>query len=189
MKINMKILIPLIVIIIVVIIVTILLLTPRGGGGGGGEPTSGTTENTISPTTTTEETQTLGFEVKGVNVGYYDYFDPYNPEKINAGMRGLIEVKVNFTGYATVKQIIIEIKNYGNLTIVSTPLIIGTTEVDMRQFSLPLSMTDQSSNSILESLKSYKVKVYIIYEENGVEKSVSSIAIPADLAKSTTTPR
>uniref|UniRef100_A0A7C4NML2 Uncharacterized protein n=1 Tax=Staphylothermus marinus TaxID=2280 RepID=A0A7C4NML2_STAMA len=192
MKINLKILIPILIAVIVAVLVTTMLLIPRGAGEAEIESPT-TTETTTTPTTTIEETQTIGLSIVGVSVGYYDYFDPYNPEKVSAGKAGLIDVNITFEGYGIVKQIILKIKNYGNLTIVSEPFTISTTQItisttqrETKRFSLELSMNERN---ILDSLKNYRVDVIIIYEENGLEKYISRIVIPLDLSKLTTTPR
>ena len=192
MKINLKILIPILIAVIVAVLVTTMLLIPRGAGEAEIESPT-TTETTTTPTTTIEETQTIGLSIVGVSVGYYDYFDPYNPEKVWAGKAGLIDVNITFEGYGIVKQIILKIKNYGNLTIVSEPFTISTTQItisttqrETKRFSLELSMNERN---ILDSLKNYRVDVIIIYEENGLEKYISRIVIPLDLSKLTTTPR
>ncbi|MEM4911027.1 MAG: hypothetical protein QXS31_05255 [Desulfurococcaceae archaeon] len=113
MKINLKILIPILIAVIVAVLVTTMLLIPRGAGEAEIESPT-TTETTPTPTTTIEETETIGLSIVGVSVGYYDYFDPFNPEKVWAGKAGLIDVNITFEGYGIVKQIILKIKNYGN---------------------------------------------------------------------------
>lgn len=185
MKINLKILIPILIAVIVAVLVTTMLLIPRGAGEAEIESPT-TTETTPTPTTTIEETQTIGLSIVGVSVGYYDYFDPYNPEKVSAGKAGLIDVNITFEGYGIVKQIILKIKNYGNLTIVSEPFTISTTQRETKRFSLELSMNEKD---IIDSLKNYRVDVIVIYEENRLEKYISRTVIPLDLSKLTTTPR
>ncbi|MEM4837111.1 MAG: hypothetical protein QXS39_01330 [Desulfurococcaceae archaeon] len=188
MKINLKILIPILIAVIVAVLVTTMLLIPRGAGEAEIESPT-TTETTPTPTTTIEETETIGLSIVGVSVGYYDYFDPFNPEKVWAGKAGLIDVNITFEGYGIVKQIILKIKNYGNLgnlTIVSEPFTISTTQRETKRFSLELSMNEKD---IIDSLKKYRVDVIVIYEENGLEKYISKTVIPLDLSKSTTTPR
>lgn len=189
MKINLKIIIPAVIVVIVIIAVAIIMTTPRGSGG-----TTSTQENTqtatISERTQTEqqtETRVPGLRVAGVGVGYLDYTQPYNGEMVGRGLRGLIELNVTLEGYGTLKKVLLELKNYGNITVTATPQLVSSATGVTYTYRIELRLNDTSSD-ILNSLKQSRPKVYVFYEVEGKEYTTPMAVIPLDLSRRETTP-
>lgn len=187
MKINVKILIPLVVVIIVIVVAVALLTLPKQEGR---ETTPQEQQSsTTQPRPTTNETQTTVLELRitGVSVGYRDYQNPYDGEMISQGIRGFIELNITFEGYGTIKEIILELKNYGNITIKRTISAAYTMPFTERQ-RIQLQLND-TSTMILESLRNYKSRIHVIYETSSGERSIATFqVIPTDLSRRETTP-
>lgn len=186
LEINLKILIPVVVAILVIVVAVAILTLPRDRGET--MPTTQEQSQTTETTQTEQQTETtrLGLIIGGIGIGYRDYINPYDGEMISRGIRGFIELNISLEGYGTLKKIILDLKDYGNITITDNFPVSSPTRM-IKSYKIELRMNETSSR-ILETLKQSKLRVYVFYEEDGKEYTTTKTVVPSDLSIRETSP-